>query len=217
MASWGHEPDRLADTWDAFRQVARHYPPLWHPGSRARPTNQPSGRWHRAGEGYAQYFALDTDGAWAEQLRYEGIRTEAQLLAGDYRVRLWRCSIHEREIADLSSFDEIERVSLDPEMFLEDEHDRCQELADELRAAGFRGLVTPSAAAPYVTNLTLFGPRREVRSHIFRGPVRDPDFFIRVSLAADEASAPPHVLDLVRYWGDPHPEYLDWRATRGTP
>lgn len=214
MASWRRDPTPRADTWVAFRQVARHFPPLWHPGSRRKPTDQPSGRWHRSGEDYAQYFALDTDGAWSELVRYEAIRTESQRLAADLRVRLWRCWITETDIADLGTFDEIEAVGLDPALIIDDRHEGCQDLADELRAAGYRGLLSPSAALPYGQNLTLFGPRREIRSHLLRGPVRNPEFFIRVSLASDEAAPPPHILDLVRYWGDPHLEHLEWDASR---
>ena len=40
-------------------------------------------------------------------------------------------------------------------------HEEAQALADELRAAGYRGLLSPSAALAGATNLTLFGPRYE--------------------------------------------------------
>jgi hypothetical protein len=187
---------------------------LWHPGSRRKPTDQPSGRWHRSGEGYAQYLSLETDGAWAELVRYEGIRTEAQRLAADLRKRLWRCWVNETDIADLGSFDKIEGAGLDVEMFVEDDHGRCQRLANELGAAAYHGVLTPSAAAAEIANLTLFGPRREVRSHQLRALERIPPFFVRVSLTADEAAPPEHILDIVRHWDDPHLGYLDWGAAR---
>lgn len=189
---------------------------MWHPGSRTKPTDQPSGRWHRSGEGYAQYLSLETDGAWAELVRFEGIRVEAQRLDAGLRKRLWRCWIDETEIADLSSFETIEEAGLDPEMVVEDDHRRCQALADELRDAGYRGLLTPSAAAAHVVNLTLFGTRREIRSHEARGLEGLPPFFVRVSLTADEAAPPEHVLDIVRHWGDPHLGLLEWLGVRSS-
>jgi hypothetical protein len=217
VASWRREPDRLATEWVAFRQVAKGYPPLWHPGSRTKPANQPLGRWNRQGEGYAQYLSLETDGAWAELVRFEGIRTEAQRLGAELRKRLWRCWVDETDIAELSSFAKIESAGLDAEMVVEDDYLRCHALADDLREAGYRGLLTPSAAAAEIVNLTLFGPRREVRSHQVRALERLPPFFVRVSLTADEAAPPEHVLDIVRHWGDPHLGYLEWLGTRASP
>lgn len=208
VASWQREPDRLSKKWTAFRQAGHTYPALWHPGSRYQPTPQSSGRWHVEGVGYAQYFALEPDGAWAELVRYEGIRHEEERV--QYRHKLWICAVTETEIADLSDFDTIASCGMDPEVFL-GPHEPCQALADELLGAGFRGLVTPSAAISGVENLTLFGGRRELVDRSLWDDNPRPDYFIPVAVAA-EGPPPSHILDLARLWGDPHLGYEEWKG-----
>jgi RES domain len=162
--------------------------------------------------GLAQYLSLEPDGAWAELVRYEGIRTESERLQAQLRRRLWKCFVVARDIADLGTFDEIRRVGLDPEMFIDDDHAACQFLAQELEANGFGGLLTPSAAIADIQNLTIFGSRREIMRHAMRGPNRDPSVFVPVSLVADDAAPPSHVVDIARLLGDPHLGFLDWQA-----
>ncbi len=214
MASWRHDPAGLSGEWVAFRQAGAGYPPLWHPGSRYQPTPQPSARWHREEEAYAQYFSLETDGAWAELVRYEPIRTESERV--EQRVRLWQFWITENAIADFESFDKIDSTGLDPEMFVRDDHEPCQALADELRDAGYRGLLAPSAALPGATNLTLFGARRELYRSDGWTPATNlrPDFYVVVNLAADAGAPPAHILAGTRYFGDPHLGYEAWLRTR---
>ena len=141
------------------------------------------------------------------------IRTEQQRLDGEYRVRLWQCRVQEREIADLSTFDEIAACGLDPARIVEDDHSYCQDLGDELRNVGYRGVLAPSAALPGVVNLSLFGYRREIDEFEMAGePNRAPDIFIPVTLLADDAAPPPDVLRYTRYQGDPHLSLLEWLA-----
>ena len=56
------------------RQIAHRYSsydtPFW-----VRENSLP-GRWHRRGDGPTQYLSLSTDGAWAELIRNEELRTE---------------------------------------------------------------------------------------------------------------------------------------------
>jgi RES domain len=214
VVSWRHEPARLSGEWVAFRQAGEDYPPLWHPGSRYQPTPQPSARWHREGEGYAQYFSLETDGAWAELVRYEGIRTDPERL--EHRARLWQCWITEADVADLETFDKIVELDLDPGVFTSDDYDRCQALADEFRRAGYRGLVTPSAALPRATNLALFGPRHELyRSQGWTpGTNARPDLYVVVNMAADAGAPPAHIVEGTRHFGDPHIGYEAWSQAR---
>ncbi|MBJ7329062.1 MAG: RES family NAD+ phosphorylase [Solirubrobacteraceae bacterium] len=157
MASWRTEPERVAGAWWAFRQVAPDWPALYHAAGEPLPS-QRSGRWHRQGQGYVQYLALEPLGAWAELVRYEGIRTADR--AAQYLRRLWLAYVREEAIADLSTFDRWDACGLDPSVAVGD-HEACRALADELRDAGYRGVLSPSAALVGGTTLALFGARYE--------------------------------------------------------
>jgi hypothetical protein len=146
-------------------------------------------------------------------VRYEAIRSEPE--RREYRHRLWVLTVDETDIADLESFDSIEACGLDPTMVVDDDHGPCQTLSVELRESGYRGVLSPSAAIADIVNLTLFGSRRELidRSDWDRNP--RPDFFVPVSVAAEPAPPPPHVLGLARLYGDPHIGYERWIAAQG--
>jgi RES domain-containing protein len=176
------------------------------------PTPQPSARWHREGEGYAQYCSLETDGAWAELVRWEGIRAEAD--RREYRARLWQLWPEEKDIADLSMFDLIDACGLDPAIFVDDDHTGCQALANELRAAAYRGVLAPSASLPGVVNLTLFGVRRELYGRPADVNNLRPDLYVTVNLAADLSPPPDHILRVARYYGDPHLGYEAWLVSK---
>jgi RES domain-containing protein len=212
VASWAREPGRLSGVFPAFREVGEGYPPFWHPGSMRHPTPQPSARWHREGEGYAQYCSLETDGAWAELVRWEGIRAEAD--RREYRARLWQLWPEEKDIADLSMFDLIDACGLDPAIFVDDDHTGCQALANELRAAAYRGVLAPSASLPGVVNLTLFGVRRELYGRPADVNNLRPDLYVTVNLAADLSPPPDHILRVARYYGDPHLGYEAWLVSK---
>jgi RES domain-containing protein len=208
VASWLHDPIARSGIWIVYRQAPGSFPPLWHRGSQRQPTDQPEGRWHSAGAGHiVQYASLDSDGAWAELVRYEGIRTEAQRQAAEIRVQLWQLTVEETDIADLSTFDRIAACGLDPAEIVAEQHPYCQALADDLREAGYRGVLAPSAAMSDVVNLSLFGPRREVlaRELTLRGePNPNPGYFIPVKPLADDTVPPADILNYTRHHGDPH-------------
>ena len=82
----------------------------------------------------------------------------------------------------------------------------------ELRDAGYRGLLSPSASLPGVTNLTLFDARRELFARPGSTPNIRPDLYVHVNLAADLSPPPAHILGIVRYYGDPHLGYEEWKA-----
>ena len=158
MASWRAEPKAVAGEWTCFRQVSPAWPPLYHNAGTPAP-DQESGRWHRKGEGYAQYLALSPLGAWAECVRYYSVRSPEQ--AREMQRDLWLVFVRERRVADLSTFDRYDACGLDPGLAVDPDHGASRELADELRASGFRGVLSPSAALPGVVNLTVFGERYE--------------------------------------------------------
>lgn len=199
MANWRREPARLSQRWVVFRQVdqGRRETPLW----RRLPLGpQPPGRWHRRGQ-LAQYFSFYPAGSWAELMRHAPILDERDL-AGWPRC-LWQCWVEDRDIADLSDEERIRASGLDPAIFFDlTDHAPCQELADELRASGYRGLLSPNASLPGIVNLTLFGERYEVPLPPDQPgdgyPNADPDLFVIVSRAAVPAHAPSEIIPFVR-------------------
>lgn len=192
-----------------FRQVHPLWVPFYHAFGEPTPS-QCSGRWHREGEGYAQYTSLSASGAWAELIRSEHIRGNHR--SAEYMRNLWHAFVDEMEIADLSSFDKYEAAGLDPGVAV-GPHDRSQALADELRAAGFRGVLSPSAAIRDVVNLTLFGPRVELptREGVDVHPNPRPGLFVPCELVADGGSPPNDLLTEAIHEGEPHLGLDLWR------
>jgi hypothetical protein len=213
VASWRRRPQALADTWVVFRQAGVGYPPLWHPGSFARPRLQPQARWNSGADGdYAQYFSFEADAAWCELIRWHGVRTDDE--REQFRSNLYQCWVAETEIADLDTFDKIDECGLDVEVFVADDYGPSTGLAAELAAAGFRGLLSPSAAVTEVVNLTLFGHRHELDRHGAYGRANlRPDRFVPVSVAAADTAPPPHTLALTRQRGEPHLAYERWKSS----
>ncbi|MHB8695564.1 MAG: RES family NAD+ phosphorylase [Solirubrobacteraceae bacterium] len=214
MASWRVEPARVSGEWWCYRQVSPEWAPLYHAAGEPIPS-QSSGRWHRQGEGYAQYGALEPLGAWAELVRFEGIR--GLVRAAEYRRRLWLLFVREHEIADLSTFDRYCDCGLDPRIAV-GAWTTSQELADALREAGYRGLLSPSAALPGATNLTLFGPRFEklILGGLDRWP--NPQPAVRVACTLTAEGGPPAQLITETVFADmQHDGYRDWLRARGLP
>lgn len=212
MPSWRAEPRRLTGAWLAYRQAAPDTAPLFHAAGEPYPI-QRSGRWHVRGEGYAQYMALDAQGAWCELIRYEGIRANAR--ATQYTRRLWLIYAAEHDIADLSSFVQWEACGLDPRIAVA-EHGACQQLAGELRAADYRGVLSPSAALPGAVNLTLFGERYEkvLRTQPERWKNPLPGLRLPCNLIA-EAGPPSELITETCFPGMQHDGYREYlRAHR---
>ena len=84
----------------------------------------------------------------------------------------------------------------------------------ELRDAGYRGLLSPSASLPGVTNLTLFDARRELFGRPGITSNVRPALYVHVNLAADLSPPSAHILGIVRYYDDPHLGYEQWKAAR---
>jgi len=68
----------------------------------------------------------------------------------------------EERVADLSSVNLIAAAGLDPDDFFSKSFQGSWKIAQDLKEAGYSGLLTPSAALPGTGNLTLFGERFEV-------------------------------------------------------
>lgn len=172
-------------------------PPVWRRRSKIEPYEQPSARWHAEGVGVCQYLALDEATAWAEHVVHAGIATDPD--RRDNPRRLWRFWVEERDIADLQSRERFDACGL-PSVCDDADYGRCQGLAEELRSAGYRGLLSPSAALPGGICLSLFGERYDIEPgpHTLDPNERikppDPERFVVVTMAADEALVPPEVL-----------------------
>lgn len=214
MASWRDEPERIAAQWFAYRQVAPDTAPLFHAAGERQPS-QRNGRWHREGSGYAQYLSLEPAGAWAELIRYERIRAGAR--SAHYIRRLWLVFVDEHDIADLSSFERYAACGLDPRIAVGG-YAGSQALADELRAHGYRGLLSPCAALHGATNLTLFGERYEkvLRTRPDEWANPNPDLRLACHLAA-EASPPADLITQTCFVGMAHDGYRQYLRASGLP
>jgi len=114
-----------------FRHADPRFAFLWEGVS------QPPARWHREGEGPAQYFADTPDGAWAEFLRHEEIKDLEELV--NVRRAVWA--------VDLPVEPEQE-PDLPRSVLLggRESYAACQAEASRLRAKGATRLVATSAA-----------------------------------------------------------------------
>lgn len=212
MPSWRVEPKRAEGAWLAYRQTAPDTAPLFHAAGEPFPS-QRSGRWHRQGDGYAQYMALELAGSWCELIRYERIRYSAR--AAEYIRRLWLIHVEETDIADLSTFAAYAACGLDPRLAVA-EHEPCHGLADELRAAGYRGLLSPNAALPGATNLTLFGERYEKVLRTQPELWRNPQPGVRMPcLLVAEAGPPADLVTETCFVGMQHDAYRDYLRANG--
>jgi hypothetical protein len=214
VASWRARPKAVAGEWTCFRQVSPAWPPLYHNAGTPSP-DQESGRWHRKGEHNAQYLARSPLGAWAECVRYYSLRSADQ--ARHMRRNLWLVFVRETRIADLSTFDRYDACGLDPAIAVDPDHGRSQALADDLRTAGFRGVLSPSAALPGVVNLTLFGKRYEcvlaTDLEAWRNP--DVDTWLPVQVVSEEGPVPVRLTTETVFQRAKHLGYREWMAANG--
>jgi hypothetical protein len=216
VASWRARPKALSGGWTCFRQVSPEWPPLYHNAGVPVP-DQESGRWHRKAEGYAQYLALTPLGAWAECARYYSLRSAKQ--AREMKRNLWLVYVREQRIADLSSFDRYDACGLDPAIAVDPDHSASQALADVLRAAGFRGVLSPSAALPGVVNLSAFGERYEkvLLTDAAAWPNPDPDAWLPCQAVAQESPVPTPLCTETVFKTKKHESYREWMTAKGRP
>jgi hypothetical protein len=176
--------------------------PLW-----VRPNTEHS-RWHFARTDPTQYFCLSSDGCWADLIRQEELRTEID--AALIRMPLWVLKINEERIADYSTFEKAEAAGFPPDALIDEDWGRCQSEAQRLKDLGFRGVLSPAAALPGDTALTLFGGRRAVDW--------DDEPYLASAIPAKvlTVGAPPTgLVERVRFRGDDHSEYAAYAVERG--
>ncbi len=127
--------------------------PFW-----VRP-NTRAGRWNREGDDPTQYWSLTAEGAWAELIRHEDLRSERELDL--VRMSIWTCRVPCAMLADLRDPALQVEHGVTEEQLVADDWAACQDLSVRLRPL-VRGVIAPSAALPGHDSLTLFGPRRPI-------------------------------------------------------
>jgi len=170
-------------------------------------TNTTNERWHHAGDGPTQYLSATADGAWAELIRNENLRSEADLTL--VSMPLWQVRVEQSGVADYRDFDSAERAGFPPEALIDDDQSLCGTESLRLREAGFTGVLYPSAALPGELNLALFGPKillpwgapRVLASGV---PA------MRLTVGAP----PPDVLSRVRHAGARHAGFSEYQRVR---
>ncbi len=145
------EPENYPLEHQTAHRYSSYDTPFW-----VRENSRP-GRWHRSGDGPTQYLSLSTDGAWAELIRSEELRAEDEVAM--VSVSMWAALIDGGAIANYSTFEKAEEAGFDPAALVSEDYEQCQTEGARLRAAGFSGVIAPSAALPDTLNVTLFGPR----------------------------------------------------------
>jgi RES domain-containing protein len=186
---------RRAPVTTTFEGVAYRYSnydtPFW-----VRPNTQP-GRWHAMGDGPTQYLSETADGAWAELIRAEELRSESDVAT--VRMPLWHARIDQSYVVDYSTFELADRAGFAPEALVDDDQARCRVEGRRLRDLGYGGVLAPSAALPGTTNLTLFGPRVSISW------TADPTLASAIPAAVVTSGAPPPgLVARVRFHGQGH-------------
>ena len=159
--------------------------------------NRRSGRWNIAHAGAVQYLCFDAEAPFAEKIRHEDLRTEAEVAT--YTTTLWELRVHEGVVVDYSTFEKAEDAGFPPAALVDDDHERCRREAQRLVGLGARGVLSPSAALPGSVNLTLFGQRVEVAWGATAG--------VASAVPAQRVATgrPPRgLVERVRFFGDDH-------------
>lgn len=193
----------------SFRDSAFRYAdydvPFW-----ARANTQ-DGRWHRSSEACrTQYLSVSPDGAWADLIRSENLRTEPEVAL--VRMPLWVARLDENGIVDYSTFERAEAAGFPPDALIDDDWERCQTEGTRLRDLGLRGVLAPSASLPGEVTITLFGGRRAVHW--------DDDPLVASAIPANVVTVgrpPVGLVDRVRFVGDEHGAYSQYAAESRRP
>jgi len=158
--------------------------------------NTRDGRWNTADEASVQYLAMEPNGAWAELIRAEELRSEEEVAT--VRIPIWVAAVNE-VVVDYSTFDKAEAAGFEPDALVDDDWKRCQDEGRRLRGLGYGGVITPSAALPGATNLVVFGAR------ILWGWRRPSVLSATIpATVAAVGSPPPGLVGGVRHFDDTH-------------
>lgn len=176
----------------------------WDTPLRVNP-NRNAGRWNYANSRATQYVGLHPLAPWAEYLRWHGIHDPAHVR--ELRLGVWAIRLILDDVLQVD-FGSAPALGLTPEELVSDDWSACQAIGERLRVdpSGPKVLRTPSAALPGAENIVILEPRVSIPYRF--EPIDAAD--TPVSLAAAGAQPPSSLLDLVRYRGDPHPQFEAW-------
>jgi RES domain-containing protein len=164
--------------------------------------NTRAGRWNGSREAAVQYLTLAPNGAWAELIRAEILRSETEVAM--VRMPIWVAGLNE-VLVDYSTFEKADVAGFPPDSLVDDDWGRCQEEGRRLRSLGYGGVVTPSAALPGCVNVTIFGPR------ILWDWNREPPMASAVSATVAAVGSPPRgLVEQVRFFGDNHSGFEEY-------
>lgn len=119
--------------------------------------NARRGRWHSIGDDPTQYWSSTPDAAWAELIRCEALRTEAELDL--VRMPIWVCRLPAAGLIDLRGAEARGAAEISERDLVDDDWSACQRLGPALRES-YSGVIAPSAALAGHASVTMFGPRR---------------------------------------------------------
>jgi hypothetical protein len=140
-------------------------------------------------------------------LRHEDLRSEQE--AQTFTATLWQLRVNEGVVVDYGTFEKAERAGFPAEALVDDDHEACQREARRLMGLGAGGILSPSAALPGATNLTLFGPRVPIR---WEANVKISTALPAQALAT--GSPPSGLVDRVRYCGEMHSDLAVYLTKR---
>ena len=80
----------------------------------------------------------------------------------DIRIPIWTCRLSGMGLVDLHVPAVRDHYNLTPNDLTADSWSACQRGGAQIRAAGARGVLAPSAALANAVNVTIFGPRRAI-------------------------------------------------------
>lgn len=160
---------------------------VWH---QTRPSNallhftDPAayhGRYNRQGGPGVWYASLTERGAWAELSRHWDANEVSPF---EVRRRVGRARVERLAVLDLTDANVRHALEVTYDELTGDDVTRCQQLAEDARAAGFDGVLAPSGALAGETTLAVFASAMikvtAQHSRVQRPPVRMVDVLTRI-------------------------------------
>ncbi|HEV8628431.1 MAG TPA: RES family NAD+ phosphorylase [Acidimicrobiia bacterium] len=142
-----------------------------------------AGRYHRTGGPGTWYASFTERGAWAELFRHWGVD---EISPFEIRRRVGRAQVQDLAVLDLTSADVRAALGVEEAELIGNDWSRCQQLADDARAAGFDGLLAPSGALPGEMTLVVFAHAlakvTAEHSRVQRPPIRMLDVLTAIRL-----------------------------------